>query len=170
MIRPAFFRAAGLAAGMGIAVAVIPGLRPDPGPPAMPLTVDVSVTRSGEVALVGTGQAVSGGEIVHGTGTGGELDVVSQTAVPVNFTVQDVGKPAGYEERLWVHITVDDTVVFHGTRGALRHGPTSAVRLNSGQQARLRVTVSLPPTGPDEFQGRRLELELRLASAAAVPA
>ena len=75
----------------------------------MPLTVDVSVTRSGEVALVGTGQAVTGGEIVHGTGTEGVLDVVSQTAVPVTLTVQDVGKPAGFEERLWVHITVDDT-------------------------------------------------------------
>ena len=134
MIRPAYFRAAGLAAGLGIAVAMTPGLRPDPGPPEMPLTVDVSVTRSGEVALVGTGQAVTGGEIVHGTGTEGVLDVVSQTAVPVTLTVQDVGKPAGFEERLWVHITVDDTVVFHGTRAALRRAPSSAVRLDSDRR------------------------------------
>lgn len=167
MIRRAALRTAGLAAGLGIAVAVIPALRPAPGPLPMPLTVDVSVSRSGEVGLVGSGQAVVGGEIVRGSGTDGALDIVSQTAVPVALTVQDVGKPAGFEERVWVHITVDDAVVFDGTRALLRHGPSSAVLLKPTQVARLAVTVSLPPTGPDEFQGRRLELALLLSSAAA---
>lgn len=134
----------------------------------MPLIVDASVTRSGEIGLERGGQLLDG-RVLHGGESGGvrgEVQLVSEASVPLDVTVWDVGPPSGLEELLWVRITLDDVVLYDGSLATLRQTPSSAARIDSGRRALLAAAVSLRPGAPDTFQGRRTELLLRLESKA----
>jgi hypothetical protein len=152
-----------------LAVAAAPALAVPPGPAPLPLVVDASVVRSGEVGFEGSGQLLSGTEVRAGPAGGatGSLALVSQTSVPVQLTVQDVGPPIGEEEHLWVRIALDGTAVFDGPRSALRSTTSSPLTVAPGGRAQLHVWVGLRPGAPAVFQGRRVELRLQIASPAA---
>ena len=169
--RRAMWRAAGLAAGVGIACAAAPSFEVAAGPPALPLVVNASVVRSGEVGTVAGGQLLTGAEVRPGPdgSVQGRLGLASETSVPVDLTVQDVGLPTGLEEQLWLRVTLGDVVVFDGTQAQLRRSPSLPARVLPGTEVPIGITASLPTGGPDGHQGRRTELKLRISSPA-VPA
>ena len=92
------------------------------------------------------------------------MELVSETASPVDVRVQDVGVPVGIEEQVWVRVTLGGVVVFEGSQAQLRSAPSRATLLRPGAHAELAVTVSLPATGADMVHGRHSELRLRIAS------
>lgn len=159
-------RVAGVLLGAGLVLLALPSLTPAAGPPELPLTVDASVLRSGEVGVDGAEQLLSSAE-VRPTAQGAALartDLVSQTALPVDVSVQEVGPPTGWEEHLWLRIALGDVVVFDGPRTGLRPAPSVPVRLAPGMHLPLAVSVSLAPGAPDVHQGRRMELRFQLTS------
>lgn len=163
-------RIAGLAVGVSLVLLGTPVLTPAAGPAALPLTVDASLVRSGEVGVEGAGLLV--GVAVRPGPDGaahGRQDLVSQTSTPVDVTLQDVGPPTGWEEHLWLRIALDDVVIFHGPQSSLRQTTSSPVRMAPGTRAAVDVEVSLPPGAPDVHQGRRIELRLLIASTPAAP-
>lgn len=161
-------RVAGLAAGVGAVLLGTPVLTPAAGPAPLPLTVDASLVRSGEVGVEGAGLLV--GAVVRPGADGaahGRQSLVSQTSVPVDVTLQDVGPPTGWEEHLWLRIALDDVVIFHGPLSSLRLTTSSPVRMAPGTRADVDLEVSVPPGAPDVHQGRRTELRLQIASTPA---
>jgi hypothetical protein len=164
-------RVAGLAAGVGLVLLGTPALTPAAGPTALPLTVDASLVRSGEVGVEGAGLLV-GAEVRPEPGgtASGRQGLVSQTSIPVDVTLQDVGPPTVWEEHLWLRIALDDVVIFHGPRSSLRQTTSSPVRVAPGMRADVDVEVSLPAGVPDVHQGRRTELRLQIASTPVPPA
>jgi hypothetical protein len=166
--KPAL-RGAGLLAGAGIAVHALPSFQIPDGPPPLPLVVDATVVRSGEVGTVDGSVLLSEADVrpgPHGTASGW-LELASETSKPVDVTVQDVGLPIGLENELWVRVTLGDAVVFDGSEAHLRSTPSTAVRVPPGAEVPIGITVSLPPGVPDGHQGRHTELKLRVASPAA---
>lgn len=164
-------RVAGATAGAGLALLALPALTPAAGPPALPLVVDASLVRSGEVGVDGAGQLLTGAE-VRPTAQGAALartDLVSQTALPVDVSIQEVGPPTGWEEHLWFRIALGDVVVFDGLRTELRLAPSAPARLAPGTQLPLAVSVAVAPDAPDVHQGRRTELRFQIISTPAPP-
>ncbi len=157
----------GFAVGAGLVLAASPALTPASGPPAMPLVVDATLVRSGEIGVDGTEQLIAGADVRPGPGGAahGSAELVSQAAVPVEVTLQDVGPPTGWEDQLWLRIALDNAVIFHGPQSSLRQRTSSPVTVAPGMHAHLDVTVTLPPDAADVHQGRRTELRLRIASA-----
>jgi hypothetical protein len=162
-------RGAGLLAGAGIAVHLLPSFQIPDGPPPLPLVVDATVVRSGEVGTVDGSLLLSQADVRPGSdGTAsGWLELASETSSPVDVTVQDVGLPIGLENELWVRVTLGDTVVFNGSQAQLRSTPSTAVRVPPGAEVPIGITVSLPQGVSDGHQGRHTELKLRVASPAA---
>ena len=160
-------RGGGLALGATLVVTVSPALTPAAGPPAMPLVVDATLVRSGEIGVVGTEQLLAGAEVrpAPDGAAHGSAELVSQTAVPVEVTLHDVGPPTGWEDQLWLRIALGNAVIFHGPQSSLRQRTSSPVRVDPGTHARLDVSVTLPPDAADVHQGRRTELRLRIASS-----
>lgn len=159
-------RGAGLLAGVGIGVQLGPTMELSAGPPPLPLIVDASIVRSGEVGVRAGAHLLAGAEVRPGPdGTAqGWLELTSETSVPVLVTVQDVGLPTGLEEELWLRVTLGDVVVFEGPQTELRSRTSRPAALDPGVVVPIGITASLPPTAPDEHQGRRAELRLQLAS------
>ncbi|TKJ20120.1 hypothetical protein [Blastococcus sp. CCUG 61487] len=164
-------RIAGLVAGVGLVLLGGPALTPAAGPAPLPLTVDASLVRSGEIGVEGAGLLV-GAEVrpEPGGAARGRQGLVSQTSVPVDVTLQDVGPPTGWEEHLWLRIALGDAVIFHGPRSSLRQTTSSPVRMAPGTRADVDVEVSLPPGAPDVHQGRRTDVRLLIASTPVPPA
>jgi len=159
-------RGAGLLAGAALAVHALPTFQIPDGPPPLPLVVDATVVRSGEVGTVGGSVLLSEADVrpgPQGRATGG-LELASETSSPVDVTVQDIGLPIGLENELWVRVTLGDAVVFDGSQEHLRSAPSTAVRVAPGAEVPIGITVSLPPGAPDGHQGRHTELKLRVAS------
>lgn len=164
-------RLAGAAGGAGLVLLALPALAPAAGPPALPLTVDASLVRSGEVGVDGAGLLLTGAQVrptTHG-GAHARSDLVSQTRLPVDVTVQEIGPPTGWEEQLWLHIALGDVVVFDGPRSSLRRTASAPVRLDPGTRLPLDVSVTLAPGAPDVHQGRRTELRFLVASIPVAP-
>ena len=159
-------RCAGLLAGVGIGVGAGPALLVSAGPPPLPLVVDASVVRSGEVGVMAGAHLLAEAEVRPGPqgAAQGWLELTSETSVPVLVTVQDVGLPTGLEEELWLRVTLGDVVVFDGPQTELRSGTSRPTALDPGAVVPIGITASLPATAPDEHQGRRAELRLQLAS------
>lgn len=166
-------RVAGLSAGVGLVLLGTPVLTPAAGPAPLPLTVDASIVRSGEVGVEGAGAGLLVGAAVRpgpdGAARARQI-LGSQTSIPVDVTLQDVGPPTGWEEYLWLRIALDDVVIFHGPQSSLRQTTSSPVRVAPGTRVDVDVEVSLPTGTPDVYQGRRTELRLLIASTPARPA
>lgn len=161
-------RIAGAVVGAGLALLALPALTPAAGPPALPLTVDASLVRSGEVGVDGAGHLLTGAEVrptAQGGGAQAGIDLISQTRLPVDVTVQEIGPPTGWEEQLWLRIVLGDVVVFDGPRSSLRLSPSAPVRLAPGTLLPLDLSVTLAPGAPDVHQGRRTELRFLVISA-----
>lgn len=156
-------------AGVALAVYAAPHFAVAAGPPALPLTVDATLVRSGEVGPVDGGLLLTGAEVDPGPGgsTQGRLALASETSVPVDVTLQDVGLPSGLEDQIWLRVTLSGVEVFQGTQAQLRDTPSRPFRLAPGDVAPIEITVSLPTGGSGEAHGRHIELRLRILSPAA---
>jgi hypothetical protein len=145
------------------------GLQVPDGPPSLPLAVSVSVVRSGEVGLTDGGQLLVDAQVRAGdAGTAqGRLPLVSETAVPVDVSVHDVGSPIGLEEQLWLRVTFGDALVFEGTQAQLRRSSSQSLRVSPGATVPIDVTVGLLPGADARAAGRRTEIKLQLVSPAA---
>lgn len=162
-------RLLGIALGGVLAVHVLPGLQVDDGPPSLPLTVSVSVVRSGEVGLVNGGQLLAEADVRSGRdGTArGRLDLASETSVPIELSVHDIGSPIGLEDQLWLRVTLGDALVFEGTQARLRQSSSRSLTISPGATVPIDVTVGLQPGADARAAGRRTELRLQIVSPAA---
>jgi hypothetical protein len=154
-------------AGHALAGLQIPG-----GPRPLPLAVSVSVIRSGEAGLVEGGQLLVDAGVRPGdTGRArGRLPLASETAVPIDLSVNDVGSPLGLEDQLWLRITLGNELVFEGTQAQLRRSSSRSLRISPGESVPIDVTVGLLPGAGAQAAGRRTEIKLQLVSPAAAPA
>jgi hypothetical protein len=145
------------------------GLEVPDGPPSLPLTVSVSLVRSGEVGLVDGGQLLADAEVRPGDGgaASGRLPLTSETAVPVDLSVHDVGSPIGLEDQLWLRVTLDGVLVFEGTQAQLRRSSSRSLQISRGATVPIDVTVGLLPGADAQAAGRRTEIKLQLVSPAA---
>jgi hypothetical protein len=152
-----------------LAVHVLPGLQVDTGPPPLPLAVSVSVVRSGEVGLVDGGQLLAEADVRSGDdGTArGRLDLASETSVPIELSVHDIGSPIGLEDQLWLRVTLGDALVFEGTQARLRQSSSRSLTISPGATVPIDVTVGLLPGADARAAGRRTELRLQIVSPAA---
>jgi hypothetical protein len=162
-------RLLGIALGGVLAVHVFPGLQVDSGPPSLPLAVSVSVVRSGEVGLVDGGQLLAEADVRSGDdGTArGRLDLASETSVPIELSVHDIGSPIGLEDQLWLRVTLGDALVFEGTQARLRQSSSRSLTISPGATVPIDVTVGLLPGADARAAGRRTELRLQIVSPAA---
>jgi hypothetical protein len=153
-----------LLAGHALAGLQVPG-----GPRPLPLAVSVSVVRSGEVGLVEGGQLLVDADVRAGDSgrASGELLLASETAVPIDVSVDDVGSPIGLEDQLWLRITLGDELVFEGTEEQLRRSSSRSLRISPGERAPIDVTVGLLPGADARAAGRHTEVKLQLVSPAA---
>jgi hypothetical protein len=158
-----------MALGGVLAVHVLPGLRVDSGPPSLPLAVSVSVVRSGEVGLVEGGLLLVEADVRSGeAGTArGRLDLASETSVPIELSVHDVGLPIGLEDQLWLRVTLSDELVFEGTQARLRQSSSRSLTISPGATVPIDVTVGLLPGADARAAGRRTELRLQIVSPSA---
>ena len=130
--------------------------------------MSVSVVRSGEVGLPEGGQLLVDAAVRSGlNGTArGRLPLASETAVPIDLFVHDVGSPMGLEEQLWLRVMLGDALVFEGTQAQLRRSSSRSLRISPGAAAPIEVTVGLLPGGDSQGAGRRTEIKLQLVSPA----
>jgi hypothetical protein len=162
-------RLLGVALGLALAGYALPGLEIPDGPRALPLTVSVTVVRSGEVGLVHGSQLLVDAEVRSGDdGTARDrLALASQTAVPVDLSIRDVGSPIGLEDQLWLRVTLGHALVFEGTQARLRRSSSRSLRISPGATVPIDVTVALLPGADAQAAGRRTEIKLQLVSPAA---
>jgi hypothetical protein len=162
-------RLLGVALGGALAAHTLPGLQIPDGPPSLPLAVSVSVVRSGEVGLRQGGQLLADAEVRSGAdGTAhGRLPVASETAVPIDLSVHDVGSPIGLEDQLWLRVMFGGALVFEGTQAQLRRSSSRSLRISPGATVPIDVTVGLLPGADARAAGRRTEIRLQLVSPAA---
>ena len=165
-------RLLGLALGGALAAHALPGLQVAQGPPSLPLEVSVSVVRSGEAGVDGGGRLLDGrlgpgdGDAAHG-----RLFVASETAVPIDLSVRDVGSPTGLEDSVWLRVTVGEALVFEGAQARLRRSSSRSLRISPGASVPIDVRVELTPGADARTAGRRTEIRLQLVTpAAGVPA
>ena len=169
--RRRLLRGIGAITGAALVWAAAPGFAPAAGPASLPLTVDASLVRSGEVGVVGDGLLLTGARVRLGERAAeGRREVVSQTAVPVTLTLSDVGPPTGWEEETWLHIAVGDRVIFHGSRSALRQKTSSPVTVAPGTRVPVSLEVSVPEDAPDVYQGRSSDIRLQIVTTPLGPA
>lgn len=163
-------RLLGLALGVMLAGYSLAGLEVPDGPRSLPLAVSVSLVRSGEVGLVQGGQLLVDAEVRPGDdGTAqGRLPLASETSVPIDLSVHDVGSPIGLEDQLWLRVTLGGALVFEGTQAQLRRSSSRSLRITPGETVPIDVTVGLLPGADAQAAGRRTELKLQLVSPAAV--
>lgn len=144
----------------------VAGLEIPQGPPSLPLTISVSVIRSGEVGLVGDGQLLT--EAAVGSADDrtarGRLLLASETAAPIQLSVHDVGPPIGLEDHLWLRVTVGGALVFEGAQARLRRSSSRSLRISPGATVPIDVTVGLLPGAGTRAAGRRTEIRLQLLS------
>lgn len=161
-------RTASFVAGIALAVHAVPSFAIAVGPPPLPLTVDASLVRSGEVGVAAGGLLMTGAHVRPGPegSAVGRLGLISETSKPVNVTLQDIGLPSGLEDQIWLRVTLSDVLVFAGTQAQLRTAPSRPIRLAPGAEVPIEITVSLP-TGTTRSAGRHIELRLRVASPVA---
>jgi hypothetical protein len=157
-----------VALGLALAAYALPGLEIADGPPALPLLVSVTVVRSGEVGLPEGGQILVDAAVRSGQdGTAsGRLPLSSETAVPIDMSVHDVGSPIGLEEHLWLRVMLGDALVFEGTQAQLRRSSSRSLRISPGAAALIEVTVGLLPGADAQGAGRRTEIKLQVVSPA----
>ncbi len=162
-------RALGLVLGAALAAYTLPGLQVAAGPAPLPLDVSVTLVRSGEVGLVSGGQLLVDAEVTPGDSGAaqGRLQIASQTSVPVNVSVQDVGSPIGLEDELWLRITLGGSLVFDGPQALLRQSSSRSLTIAPGASVPIDVAVSLPPEAGGRAAGRRTEIKLQMVSPAA---
>jgi len=161
-------RTAGLLAGFALAVHAVPSFAIAVGPPPLPLTVDVSVVRSGEVRAATGGLLMTGAEIRPGKQGGalGRLSLISETSRPVDVTLQDIGSPSGLEDQIWLRVTLGDALVFTGTQAQLRMRTSRPIRLAAGAEVPIEIAVELPGR-TTESAGRHAEIRIRVVSPVA---
>ena len=162
-------RLLGLALGVALACYSLAGLEVPDGPRSLPLAVSVSLVRSGEVGLVSGGQLLADAEVRAGDdGTAhGRLALASETAVPIDLSVADVGLPIGLEDQLWLRVTLRGALVFEGTQAQLRRSSSRSLRVSPGASVPIDVTVGLLPGADAQAAGRRTEIKLQLVSPVA---
>jgi hypothetical protein len=162
-------RVVGAVAGAILAGHAVPYFAVAAGPQPLPMVVDASLVRSGEVGMVDSGLLLVGAEVDPGPAGSaeGRLGLASETPVPVAVTLQDVGLPSGLEEQIWLRITLGDVVVFQGTQAQLRHTPSQPFLLAPGAVVPIGITVSLPADGSAAAHGRHIELRLQVLSPVA---
>ena len=162
-------RLLGLALGIVLAGHALAGLQVPAGPRSLPLAASVSVVRSGEVGLVDGGQLLVDADARPGDTdrAHGRLLLASETAVPVDVSVKDVGSPLGLEDQLWLRIRLGDELVFEGTQARLRQSSSRSLRVSPGERAPIDVTVGLLPGADAQAAGRRTEIRLQVVSPAA---
>jgi hypothetical protein len=161
-------RTASLLAGLALALYAVPQFAIAAGPPPLPLTVDASIVRSGEVGVPDGGLLLTGSQIrpSRGESATGRLELISETSKPVDVTVQDIGLPSGLEDQIWLRVTLNGVVVFQGPQTRLRQTPSRSFRLLPGAEVPIEITVALPGHST-ESAGRHTELRVRVVSPVA---
>jgi hypothetical protein len=159
-------RLLGLALGVVLAGYSLAGLEVPDGPRALPLAVSVSLVRSGEVGLHHGGQLLVDAEVRPGDdGTArGRLVLASETSVPIDLSVHDVGSPVGLEDQLWLRVTLRGALVFEGTQAQLRRSSSRSLTVSPGASVPIDVTVGLLPGADAQAAGRRTEIKLQVVS------
>ncbi len=160
-------KVAGLVLGAAACCVLLLGTHISRPPGALDAALTLTSSPTGELAVQPAGTVLAARDLQPGRPPArGSLRVRNQTGVPLDVRLRARPASGDLDDDARLRITAGTAMIFDGTVGALRDG-SRRLTVPPGDWRRLRLAVSLAPSGSQSAEGRSDDVALELTSSPA---
>ena len=154
--------AAAFAAGLLVLVLGVSAWRVPHGTGFVGLDLRVLATSSGELAVSPPGPFVGGTNLRPGKAVSGSTSVRNQTGRTLLVRVRALPSIRATDSTVDLEVDAGGARLYRGPLGGLRQSTRSAVRIASGQTARLTVRAWVPAAAAARSRGQIVDIPIEL--------
>lgn len=157
-------RLLGVLVGVSLAVVALISWRVPGGERTLGTDVRIEALQTGEIGVAPLHPFVSAPSLLPGSSVAGDVTVRNQTGVPLALRLRALPSVRDLDQLLVVRVSAGSRTLYDGSLGGLRAGGSQPLALRAATAQRLHVSASLPTGVRTGFQGRIVDVSLRIGT------